>query len=113
LSRQQFLCISSDLLEGEFRELEATLADAPCFLILTRFEGQPRAWLNICPHAGRPLNWAPNRFLSDPTGNLVCAAHGAVFEPDQGKCIAGPCLNDTLTAIKLIEQDGEIYLDSH
>ncbi len=52
--------------------------------------GTIRAWLNICPHAGRRMDYAPGRFLRDQ-GHLVCAAHGASFELRGGVCVAGPC----------------------
>ncbi|MCM2355602.1 MAG: Rieske (2Fe-2S) protein, partial [Arenimonas sp.] len=57
-----------------------------------------RAWLNICPHAGRRLDWAPGKFLVDQ-GRLVCAAHGASFELGAGVCVAGPCRGASLTAV--------------
>ena len=46
-------------------------------LILYREGEQVRAWLNVCPHAGRPLDWAPGQFLKRRDGHLVCAVHGA------------------------------------
>ncbi len=82
----------------------------PCWLVLTRRQGWPRCWLNVCPHAGRSLNWAPDQFLKDPDGNLICAAHGAVFETDQGSCISGPCKGDQLTEVAVEEYQGAILL---
>src|SRR3546814_10414899 len=56
-------------------------------LILTRVAGRVQAFRNICPHAGRRLDWAPGAFLIDQ-GRLVCAAHGASFDMASGdrKC---------------------------
>ncbi|HAI59504.1 MAG TPA: ferredoxin [Xanthomonadaceae bacterium] len=48
-----------------------------------------RVWQNACPHAGRRLDYAPGRFLMQD-GRLVCAAHGAQFELEGGRCIDGP-----------------------
>ena len=67
-------------------------------LIVLRRGDRVQAWLNICPHAGRRLDWAPGRFLVDK-GNLVCAAHGATFELEHGECIAGPCRGQSLVAV--------------
>ena len=37
-------------------------------------------YLNRCPHAGRQLNFLPDRFLT-PDGELIqCLQHGALFE---------------------------------
>ena len=109
-SSGQFLIESSDLAEGAFREVRFDDGDRPVWLVVTRHQGTPRAWLNVCPHAGRALNWAPDRFLTDERGRLVCAAHGAVFEPADGHCIAGPCIGAGLTQVDVVENDGEVRL---
>lgn len=69
-------------------------------LILTRVAGRVQAFRNICPHAGRRLDWAPGAFLIDQ-GRLVCAAHGASFDMASGLCVAGPCKGASLTAVAL------------
>lgn len=68
-------------------------------LILLREGAALHAWLNICPHAGRRLDYAPGRFLRDREQRLVCAAHGASFELPSGDCVAGPCRGQALTAV--------------
>lgn len=79
-------------------ETEVTLDGEPQSLIVRRHGEQVQAWLNICPHAGRRLDWAPGKFLLDK-GRLVCAAHGATFELEHGVCIAGPCRGASLQAV--------------
>jgi nitrite reductase/ring-hydroxylating ferredoxin subunit len=103
-----FLCKSEELSDGLYREFMVELDGEPAFLVATRHRGQPRAWHNVCPHQGRALNFAPDRFLTDDAGHLVCCAHGAVFEPDQGRCISGPCQNAELKAVSVREGDGEV-----
>ena len=73
-------------------------------------QGGVRAWLNVCPHAGRRLDWAPGQFLKSKEGHLVCAAHGASFALDSGDCIAGPCKGDRLRAVPVDVRDGKVYL---
>lgn len=63
--------------------------------------GQPRAWLNRCPHARWPLDTFDGRFLFTPDGALICAAHGALFDPGSGQCRGGPGRGEPLTAIAL------------
>jgi nitrite reductase/ring-hydroxylating ferredoxin subunit len=79
-------------------------------LVLYRDGQQVRAWLNVCPHAGRALDWAPGQFLKSKDGHLVCAVHGASFETVNGECVAGPCRGDTLRAVPLRIADGKVYL---
>lgn len=72
--------------------------------------GAVRAWLNVCPHAGRRLDFAPGKFLRSKTGELVCAVHGATFELAHGDCIAGPCRGDCLRAVPVHVVDGQVRL---
>src|SRR5690606_11053016 len=59
-------------------EVEAVLdGDAESLIVHRDAAGAVRAWLNVCPHAGRRLDWAPGRFLRGKDGLLVCAVHGA------------------------------------
>ena len=78
-------------------------------LILQRVDGRAVAFVNVCPHAGHRLDWAPGQFLIDQ-GRLVCAVHGACFERMQGLCVAGPCRGNSLRAVAVVEQDGWVLL---
>ncbi|MEL1265922.1 Rieske (2Fe-2S) protein [Pseudoxanthomonas putridarboris] len=100
----------NDLAEGGFVEMEAMIGDDAESLILYRDSAGVRAWLNICPHAGRRLDWAPGQFLKSKDGHLVCAAHGASFELVRGDCVAGPCRGDALKAVPVQVRDGEVWL---
>lgn len=96
--------------EGGFAEVEAVLAGDAESLILHRSDDGVRAWLNVCPHAGRRLDWAPGKFLLSKEGLLVCAAHGASFELVGGECVAGPCRGASLRAVEVAIEDGQVYL---
>lgn len=96
--------------DGGLVETEVVIEGDAESLILHR-EGQSvRAWLNICPHAGRRLDWAPGQFLKSRDGLLVCAAHGASFELARGQCVAGPCRGEALRAIAVEVRDGGVWL---
>ena len=79
-------------------EIEVELDGERQSLVLCRRGERLQAWLNICPHAGRRLDWAPGKFLVDQ-GRLVCAAHGASFELENGLCVAGPCRGASLVPV--------------
>ena len=67
-----------------------------------------RAWLNVCPHQGRRLDYVPGKFLVDGE-TLVCAAHGATFRLADGLCIAGPCRGQSLREVGVrVEKDGTL-----
>ena len=104
------LATLSRIEDGGFAEAEATIDGDAESLILHRDGDVVRAWLNICPHAGRRLDWAPGKFLRSKEGLLVCAAHGASFELANGDCVAGPCRGDALRAVEVVVVDGEVRL---
>ncbi len=96
--------------DGGFAAVDAVIEGAPESLILHRAGDQVRAWLNICPHAGRRLDWAPGQFLTSRDGLLVCAVHGASFELVRGECVAGPCRGDSLRAVAVAVHEGQVRL---
>ncbi len=96
---------------GGLHEVEAMVEGDAESLILHRAEdGGVRAWLNVCPHAGRRLDWAPGQFLRSKDGLLVCAVHGASFELQRGECVAGPCRGESLREVAVHCADGEVRL---
>lgn len=96
--------------DGGFAETEAVIAGDAESLILYRQGEAVRAWLNICPHAGRRLDWAPGQFLKSREGLLVCAAHGASFELERGECVGGPCRGEALRVVPVEVRDGQVWL---
>lgn len=97
-----------DLPDRGLLEVEADVDGVAESLILYRDGDDVRAWLNICPHAGRRLDWAPGKFLQSKDGLLVCAAHGASFELREGACVAGPCRGESLRAVAVSVVDGQV-----
>ena len=92
-------------------EVEANLdGDAESLILHRDGAGEVRAWLNVCPHAGRRLDWAPGKFLLSRTGALVCPAHGATFDLHDGHCLSGPCRGQWLQAVALQVRDGQVAL---
>jgi nitrite reductase/ring-hydroxylating ferredoxin subunit len=96
--------------DGGFAEVEASIDGEPESLVLFRDGDAVRAWLNVCPHAGRRLDWAPGQFLRSKDGLLVCAAHGAGFELQRGECVSGPCRGQSLRAVAVEVDGGEVFL---
>ncbi|WP_310058705.1 Rieske (2Fe-2S) protein [Lysobacter niastensis] len=96
--------------DGGFAETEVTIDGDAESLLLYRDGDHVRAWLNICPHAGRRLDWAPGQFLKSKDGLLVCAAHGASFELQRGECVAGPCRGEALRAVPVSIREGQVFL---
>lgn len=103
------LCQSADLINS---------ADAVPFQVLywgrvssafaIRYQGQVHAYLNRCAHVPMEMDDQPNRFF-DSTGHwLMCATHGALYQPQTGACQGGPCRGGLLK-IGLSECDGVVH----
>jgi len=110
MSDPQRLIAFDALTDGGFAEMEVVIDGDAESLLLYRDGAQVRGFLNICPHAGRRLDWAPGQFLKSREGHLVCAAHGASFALDSGDCVAGPCKGDRLRAVAVRVHDGHVEL---
>ena len=77
-------------------------------LLLSRRGNSVQAWLNICPHAGRRMDYAPGQFLVKDA-KLTCAVHGATFAlHEAGLCIMGPCRGQSLVAVPVAVRDGVV-----
>lgn len=104
------LCAVDDVPDGGVREFVATVDGDPESLLALRAGDVVQVFFNLCPHAGRRLDFAPNRFLLD-AGYLVCAAHGACFAIPSGQCVAGPCRGESLRAVPSDVRDGAVWLE--
>lgn len=98
------VCDATDLPGGASREFR--INGVPGFVL--RLHGQLQAFANACPHQSLPLNWRAHDFLSTDRQHIVCANHGALFDPITGDCLAGPCAGAALRAWAVREYDGRI-----
>lgn len=101
-----FLCCSAELGEGQSRSFTAQGLE----LFGVRRQGRVFLYRNRCPHRGITLNWQPDAFL-DPSAQLIaCVHHGALFVPESGECITGPCEGEALQALGCLEDSQGIWL---
>ncbi|MBI1777681.1 MAG: Rieske 2Fe-2S domain-containing protein [Proteobacteria bacterium] len=102
------LCRLDDLPEGATRGFAVEREDHRTAIFLVNWAGVVHGYVNSCPHVGTPLDWLPDRFLSPDDSWIMCATHGALFRPEDGFCIAGPCAGLSLERVKLSIVAGEI-----
>jgi|TARA_R110000868_G_scaffold149921_1_gene372726 nitrite reductase/ring-hydroxylating ferredoxin subunit len=81
-------------------------------LFVVRRAGQLYGWRNACPHInGAPMAWRKDAYLDAAGRYIACHAHGALFEPDTGMCIQGPCVGQQLQPVDVSETpDGNIVV---
>lgn len=101
------LCAASELPEGSAKGF------AQLGLFAVRFQGDVHAYKDACPHYGNtPLAWRQDAYLNADGTRIVCAAHGAQFEPDTGLCVVGPCLGQFLRAVPVVDVGGELLISA-
>lgn len=107
----RLICASGELADGgdglRF-EIEHDGETVPAFAI--RHAGRVHAYLNRCAHIAMELDWNPGKFLDTDGEYLICSTHGALYAPESGACRSGPCRGAGLTALRVFEADGRIYV---
>lgn len=93
------------------RAFQVAADPLPIMGFVVRKDGQVFGYENVCPHAGRMLNWGPHRFLTPDQSLIICAAHGAVFDITSGECAGGPCMGESLRPVPVRVVDGQVEAD--
>lgn len=105
-----YLCHPDQIAEGSARGFDTEGAGQATVFVL-RHAGQLRVWRDACPHHGTPLPWRQDAYFDGSGQHVVCAAHGALFDPLTGICTLGPCLDDALTPVAVaLAADGSLHL---
>lgn len=112
MSEWQRLCPATELQrlsqEGQALrfEVQGPHGPLPAFVLLA--DQVPYAWLNRCAHVPVELDGVPGQFLDETGRVIVCATHGAVYDPASGRCLRGPCRGKRLHPVVCRERDGWI-----
>ncbi|GGO76495.1 (2Fe-2S)-binding protein [Marinobacterium nitratireducens] len=105
-----YLCQLSELRHDSAIGLDPW-CDGRDTLIALRYGDGVRVFRNNCPHYDVPMHYRKNGFMTADGQHLVCFAHGALFRPDSGECVLGPCLGQSLKALEVsIDDKGSVWL---
>ncbi|MTD32452.1 Rieske 2Fe-2S domain-containing protein [Paludibacterium sp. dN 18-1] len=113
-SAARVICASSALVERglavRFTVTDANGQQRPALAV--RYMGRVYAYLNACQHIPVELDLQDGNVF-DLSGHYpVCSMHGALYEPNSGRCVGGPCRGRKLTALPVHEADDLIWLDT-
>ena len=103
--RVKYLCDIADLPEQSTKAFPLDNSE----IIVCNWYGKFYLYVNDCPHAGWPLNYEPDKFLDAEEQFLQCSNHMALFNVDDGLCVAGPCEGCALTAVPFEIKEDQIY----
>ena len=96
---ERTLCRLEDIEDGEGKGFTLGKGVAARDIFVVREGAQVYGYVNSCPHQGTPLDWTPDRFISDHSGLILCATHGAQFAIADGACLSGPCIGARLQSV--------------
>ena len=77
--------------------------------LLVYYEGDLYAYVNRCRHISLSMDWVDNHFFTEDGRYLICANHGATYEPATGECVWGPCFGAFLQGVPLEVTQGRIF----
>jgi nitrite reductase/ring-hydroxylating ferredoxin subunit len=95
------LCHSNEISEGKSKGFQV----GERFVFAVKKNNRIYVYENSCPHLGIQLEWQANEFLDDEASLIQCSTHGALFKIEDGECLSGPCLGQSLTAVDFTIND--------
>jgi len=94
--------------KGEVIEKPQAPSTVPAFAI--RFNDEIYVYKNACGHIAINLDFVKGQFFDEEGDHLVCSTHGALYKPDSGKCMGGPCYGVGLEPLEFIVENKVLYI---
>ncbi|MEO7775771.1 MAG: Rieske 2Fe-2S domain-containing protein [Steroidobacteraceae bacterium] len=110
IDTRRVLCKLNDIADGDSKGFSMGEGEWPLRGMLVRLGEDVHAYVNYCPHAGHPLNFMPDRFLTPDKRLILCLSHGAMFEKATGFCVMGPCAGKSLCRVPIVIEAGIVML---
>lgn len=98
-----------ELFHGTTKKFRLRCGGATIEGLLLNYEGEVFAYVNRCCHVPLSMDWVENQFFTEDKRYLICANHGATYEPKTGECIWGPCFGAFLRSVPLEIKAGKVF----
>ena len=108
-SRKKFIGRVGELSHGTSKKFALRCHGAVLEAMLINYEDRLFAYVNRCRHISLSLDWVDNQFFTEDKRYLICANHGATYEPVSGECIWGPCFGEFLERVPLEIEEEKIF----
>ena len=99
--RGKVVARTGELMHGTTKKFRLQCRGSTLEAILVNYEGKISAYVNRCCHISLTMDWVDNQFFTEDKRYLICANHGATYEPTTGECIWGPCFGAFLQTVPL------------
>lgn len=105
------ICSSDTLVDGSRGvRFDVKFMSEPVPAFAVRHKGAVVAYLNRCAHVAMELDWQPGEFFEPDAEYLMCATHGALYDPATGACRGGACMgHGGLRALTVVEREGMVF----
>ncbi|HEV8541507.1 MAG TPA: Rieske 2Fe-2S domain-containing protein [Verrucomicrobiae bacterium] len=80
---------------------------------LALIESEIVCYENVCRHLPLPLDYGDGRFFTEDEKHFVCQTHGAMYDLQNGLCVAGPCVGASLKKIHVEVRGDEIWIQEN
>lgn len=108
--RRVWVCPPGEPGEGDYRRVDVRYAGEPCSVLVFRLGGVCRAYRNRCVHMPRALDCEQDMIFDSTRRYLRCSMHGIVYDPETGASLSTLCQGERLTAVRLVEDTGGVWL---
>ncbi|WP_116136442.1 Rieske (2Fe-2S) protein [Trinickia diaoshuihuensis] len=100
------VCAAAELVDGgPGVRRAARYLDGDAVVFFIRYDGKAYGYLNRCAHVPMELDWVEGQFFESSGLYLMCATHGAIYAPDSGRCVGGPCRGARLRPVEVEERE--------
>lgn len=114
VASERLICTSAALVEtgpGVRFELKEPGRSMPAPAFAIRWQGRVYGYLNRCGHIPVELDWQHGEFFDSSRHYLICATHGALYDPATGACMGGRCEGRGLRTLVVSERHGNVYCE--
>ena len=107
---EQRVCSVDDIEDGDSAGFTIKMAGKEARVLAVRRDDHVHVYLNRCPHIGVPLDLLEGKFLNMDKTLIQCATHGALFQIQDGECVSGPCIGQSLVEIEPRIDGKDVYV---
>jgi len=96
--------------DGAGRIFQPSIGQKSLNLLVLRSADVCYGYINRCPHFGMPLATCDAQLLFEPNRWIKCNVHYTKFRWQDGFCVAGECVGESLIRVPLEVENGKVFI---